>query len=465
MASKNITINKTVGINFFSLILLQGISFFTAPIFLRMLGSEQYGVFAVFSSHVSILSCFMGLGASGGIAVSKYDFPDQYYEFRSSNLLLGTFLSLGIVLIAAIFIQPLSNLFKLSKTFSLLVFLTAFSLFICSFASGAFVYEKKPISNLVSSLSVAVLNIGISFLFIWLLDESERYTARILGYALSHILVALVLWLIVFLKKPTWLNMKFNKYSLRIGFPMIFHTLSNTVLIQSDRIMMQHMQVSSSDIGIYTAYYSLASILTSVLSALNTSWCPYYYDDLKNENWDGLKTKTRRYLEFFTVLTCGFILLSREVALAYAGREYAVGINILPIITIATFFIFMYQFPVNFEMFHKKTRIVAIGTIGAAAGNILLNYFGIKQWGMFGAAIATVLAYLLLFIVHYCVAHRMKEQKFHVYFREYLPWLVLSLLVFSMFYWLADFWYIRWALGAAIGLIEFMRIKKRRSLF
>lgn len=465
MGNRKISINKTVGINIFSLILLQGISFLTAPIFMRLLGTDQYGLFSLFSSRVSIITCFMGLGAAGGLAVSQYDFPNKYYEFRSSNLLLGTFLSFFIILAAVIFINPISRAFGLSKYLSVLIFITSFSLFVSGFASSAFVYEKKPVSNLLSSLSISIMNIGITFFFIWFLRKDERYLARILGYSISNISVSVILWFIIFLKKPAWLNRQYNKYAIQIGFPMVFHTLSNTVLIQSDRIMMQHLNISNSEIGIYTAYYSFSSILIFILTALNTSWCPYYYDDLKEERWDDLKVKIKRYLELFTVLLCGFLLLSREVAIVYAGEEYSSGIDILPVLSISVFFIFMYQFPVNFEMYHKKTNVIAIGTISAAAGNILLNLIGIKLWGMYGAAIATIISYIFLFTAHYIIAKNMRDYKLHMAIMDFMPWLFAATVSFFSFYLLKDFWIVRWGAGAAIGVVEVIKIKKRKSLF
>ncbi len=465
MGEKKISINKTVIINFLSIILVQGISFLTAPIFLRLLGADQYGVFALFTSRVSILSCFMGFGVSSALAVSRYDFKDEYFRFRSSTLLLATLLSAIPIIIAVIFVNPISSLFRLSPFLTILVFVSAFCIFVSNFASSAFAYEKTPIRHMISAVSISLLNVGITFFFFWLLSSDDRYLARIYGYAFSHIGVAVVLWLFLFFKSPTWLNKRYNIYALKIGFPMIFHVLSNSVLIQSDRLMMQHMNITNSEIGIYTAYYSLASLLTVILTALNTSWAPYYFDDLKSEKWEDLKKKTNRYLELFTVLMCGFLLLSREVALAYCGEGYASGIDVLPILALATFFIFMYQFPVNFEIFHKKTKIVAIGTISAATANILLNLIGIKLWGMYGASIATVVSYALLFIAHYIISRNLKDNKFHMQIKDYLPWLTACMAAFAIFYLLGSFWYIRWALGLLLGVFELIRIKKRRSLF
>ena len=48
--------NKNAIFNLLGPILLNGISFFTMPIFTRLLGPAQYGIVAVFTTWVGILS-------------------------------------------------------------------------------------------------------------------------------------------------------------------------------------------------------------------------------------------------------------------------------------------------------------------------------------------------------------------------------------------------------------------------
>ena len=69
--------NKIVTLNILSTILLQGIAFFTVPIFTRMLGADQYGAYSVFFSWVGILTSLMGLGVPSTLAAGRYEFKDS----------------------------------------------------------------------------------------------------------------------------------------------------------------------------------------------------------------------------------------------------------------------------------------------------------------------------------------------------------------------------------------------------
>lgn len=148
-----------------------------------------------------------------------------------------------------------------------------------------------------------------------------------------------------------------------------------------------------------------------------------------------------------------------------ADSSYWIGIKVIPILTFAVYFTFMYQFPVNFEFFHKKTKIIAIGTVGAGVLNIILNFIMIPLWGMYGAAVATAISYLALFFVHYYIVTHMKNNSFHLKINIFIPGLIGMIIGFVAFYILAPWWYIRWGVGILMGCFELYRIYKRKSIF
>ena len=107
-----------------------------------------------------------------------------------------------------------------------------------------------------------------------------------------------------------------------------------------------------------------------------------------------------------------------------------------------------------------------MGTIGAAIVNIILNYLLIPTYGMFGAAIATSLSYLALFIVHYVIVHRLKGvKKYHTSVIAFLPAVAFVSVGVFLFYFLMDNYYIRWMIGFAAGVFELVRVIQRKSIF
>ena len=459
------SINKITILNIISTFLLQGIAFITTPIFTRLLGAAQFGTYSLFNSWVLMLTCIMGIGISSSVGTGLYTYKERYISFRNSVLLSSTLVCLFefiVIVICGPFLSRVTN-FKIELVF--IIGITAFAHYIVNFAHMSFIYEKKAINNFLLSVCLSVISVLLSIFLIVRFDTHLRYLGRIYGVSITYFIMAIIVWIVLFSRKPIGINKEYLKYGVAVGFPIVFHSLSQQILGQSDRVMMQKYGIATTEIGVYSLFYTLSSVLSTILGALNNSWCPFYYDDLNEKNWDVLEKKCKNYIELFTVLSVGFILLSREVSYLMADDSYWTGINIIPILSFAIYFTFMYQFPVNFEFFHKETRIIAIGTIGAGVANIILNTFMIPIWGMYGAAIATALSYLALFFAHYTIVTHMKGYFYHLKLKIFAPG-ILGMLVGTLFFYVfSSYWYVRWGIGLMLGSIEVYRIYKRKSIF
>lgn len=458
-------VNKVTIFNILSTVLIQGINFFTLPIFTRVLGTEQYGLYSVFSSWVALLACVMGLGVQSSIGTGKYHFKNEYYSFRSSVLLFGSLFSILIIFFVTLFIKPIATFLGYGFLTVEMLLWTAFASFIINFAQNAYIYEKKAGVNFGVSVFLTVSTLALSLGLLSVFPAKDLYLSRVFGVGIPYFIIGFILWMVLFLKRPAMLHKRYCIYSITMGIPIVFHLLSQNVLSQSDRVMMQKMNVSNSEIGVYSFFYSFVAVLSTILSALNNSWCPFYYDDLDSENWAELKGKCKNYIELFTVLTAGFLLLAREVGYLLSGEEYSSGMNILPILVLAVYFTFMYQFPVNFEFFHRKTKIIAVGTCSTAILNIILNAIMIPIWGMYGAAIATTVSYFLLFLAHHFIVTHMKGIYYHVKMSIFIKGLFIVFLATFLFYLLSNWWVIRWGIAAIIGTVELVKIIKRKQFF
>ncbi len=57
----------------------------------------------------------------------------------------------------------------------------------------------------------------------------------------------------------------------------------------------------------------------------------------------------------------------------------------------------------NIEFYYERTKEIMYASIGAAVLNIVLNIGFIKAFGYTGAAYTTLICYMVLSLVHYCV--------------------------------------------------------------
>ena len=458
------SISKTVVINIASSVILQGIAFLTTPYFSRALGKEQFGIYSVYNSWVAVLTCIVGLGVTNSLATGKYSFEKDYLNFRSNILILAVGISSVLFLVYLGFIGMVSKMLGFGLGLSSLLYFTAMGRGIISYIQEMMIYEKKPLSNLILSCCVSVSCVALSVVLINI-GTYEKSIGRIYGASFPYIVIALIVAIVIIFQNPIMIKKEYCIYGFAVGTPIVFHLLGHSVLSQADRIVMERSGVENAEIGVYSIYCTVITALRTVLNAINTSWCPFYYDDLNHKDWNALEIKCKNYIELFTALTIAFVLAVRELGMIMGNEEYWGRLEMLPMMVLPVYFTFLYQFPVNFEFYNKKTKIIAAGTVGAATIDLVLNYMLIGRYGMTGAIVASIVSYLLLFCFHLYVAGRINSMSFHMRLKEFIPGIiaVVGAIVASRLLLYKPV--VRWIIALSIGIIEVIKMFKRRSIF
>ena len=455
-------ISITTVYNIISVAVIQGIAFLMTPFVSRIMGDSQYGKYSVLISWVVILTGVLDLGISNTMGLGLYHFKEEYLKYKSSIILYTILICLAISLIV------ISGVFFFGKpgvsvSIATLICCMAFTRIVFNIFQSGCIYEKKAKTNCLVSMTLALLTSALSL--VGILYFNDKYIWKMIGEFIPYIIVVVLFITYIFVNQRPIFKKDYFIFGISVGSPIIFHELARNVLTQSDRIMMEWMNKSDADIGVYSLFYAMCSVLTFILTALNNSWCPFYYDDIRDKQYEKLEVKTKNYIELFSVLTIGFLFLSREVSYLMGDESYRVGINTIPILVMSVFFTFMYMFPVNYEFYHKKTILVSVGSVLAAIINIIMNYLLIPKYNYMGAAVATTVSYLALFVFHQLCAKYIISKDYYLKVRWFIIWTLTVLFTCFMFYFLKDYIIIRWLIGALIGVIEIVRIYKRKSIF
>lgn len=462
-----VSTNSQTFYNFLSTIIRSGVLFITMPLFTRLLGAEQFGEYAIYSSWLAILSCFIGLNIKSSLGAGFYHYGKRYFEFRSSVFGEGICVSI-ILIIVLIVVYPISCEI-ISYSFPIYVFLLveSLALYVLDFINFAWVYEKKAKWNMFLSVTMLFSSSALSVLFIvcWKDIDEQLYLARVIGTIIPQIFFAIVVFFIVTKANRIKYNKEYWRYGITFGMPMVFHLLSQQVLSQSDRIMLKMYGASGVDVGSYSFFCTFVAILTTILGALNNSWCPFLYDDLKRNNIDILNVKVKNYVQIFTAIIVIFLLLSREVSHWFTTEEYWIGIPLIPVLTLVVYITFIYQFAVNYELYCEKPNFIAVGTTAAAITNIIFNICFIPLWGMYGAATATLFSYLVLAMMHICLVKKWAYKRYPLSLKSIWIGLCIVLCAIFIFVFLESLIAFRWGLAILVGLYIILIVRKRRKIF
>ena len=457
--------NRVAFFNILSTMLLRGISMFTAPLFSRLLGTEGYGVVSLYTVWVGVAAIAFTLQTNGTLVNARIEYPeDQQHKYQSSVMTLSLLFFLLCSGVTIAFLPQVSALLKLHWVLILLILFHSFGSYCVNFLNSKFTYEFKADWNMYVSVGITLSTIVLSVILILLMPAHINYYGRVLALALVYGGMGIGVCTYVLLKGRTFYNREYWTLALTLALPVVFYSLSDLALGQCDRVMLQQM-MNESMVGQYSMAYNFGGIMFTIFGALNNTWPPFYFEDMKQKRQSAMRAQAGHFLELFTVLSVGFILLAPEVYHVFARWDFWAGTPLIPIFVTSYYLNFLCTFPVNYEYFHKKTKAVAVITVSTSMLNIGLNYVLIRQFGVAGAALATALSHGVQFISHYIyVRYILKKGDYPFGIRLWAKYVLAYFGMVAVVYLMEGAGLVRWGVGAAIGLWELWRIRKRKVL-
>lgn len=462
MSSKSIS--KSVVWQLAGKLSLQGLAFFTAPVFTRLLTTADYGYVSLYTSWCSIISIFVAMEVAGSIGNARIKYNGtNIYEYLSSILTL-TIIPFGVFLVIALaFNSFLAPLLGLRRDLVILVVLNAYASFLISLLVAKLdAYKQVEKSALVSFFQSLVI-IAISIVFV-VRSEDNRAFIKIYSQAVPTILIGLSVFVIVYSKGRCFWKSAYNKFCLGLALPLIGHSIAGLVFTQCDKLMLQKIQ-NESELGIYSITYTLCNILLIIYMAFNNAWVPFYYDFKRQEKTEGILLHTKRYLKLFTLICVGFMLLSMDVFKLLTPESYWSGINAIPLFVLSVYFNYLYLFPANFEFYNCMTKLVPIGTVSSAIINVIMNALLIPRYSIYGAVTGSLVSHIFLFGIHEVFAKFVVKKKYEYNLMLFIPWISIMVVFSVLFYILKDLWIIRWIMSLGVGSYLLYGIIKNKSIF
>ena len=167
-----------------------------------------------------------------------------------------------------------------------------------------------------------------------------------------------------------------------------------------DRIFLSSM-IGLEATGVYTVAYTMGALIGIVHDALLKVWSPEFYKRIKDAT---VQTKIKilkfKYLYIVgSILMYGvFLLVMPFVFEVMVDEKFHEGYKIIPIVALGLTFEALRKLFIGYHYNLGKNNRIAVITISAGIINAGLNYLLIPTYGIMGAAYATLLAYIVVFI-------------------------------------------------------------------
>lgn len=378
-----------------------GCKFLSMPFLVRLLTSEQYGIYSVFLSWLQIITLFATLNLHAGVYNNAmYKFPDQRSSYTSASQSLSAICTFACLAIYLLFQNAWDSLFGIEPIYTILIFIQL--LFTESFMlwSGRQRYEYKYVSLLIYTALLAVLYMIFPVVAAAIFPQKHRLTAVIVSGVIVQVCIGLGFMIYNYIKGKTFYHREYWIYSLKFNIPLIPHYLSGIVLGQADRVMIKKY-IGASEAGIYSFTYNISLVINIITGSINNAIIPYTYEKLKNRDYKNLKK-----ISVFLVLMIGgmclaFSAIAPELLKLFATEEYYDAVYLVPIISLSSYFTFLYSLFGNVEFFFEANKFITMASITGAIVNVILNYILMPIFGYYAAGYTTLFCYILFSLGHY----------------------------------------------------------------
>lgn len=444
---KKSLLNKAIHYTFSSFI-NKGTAFLVLPVISNFLAPGEYAVYALMALFSSIASLFYQAGIHQSLMTFYHKTDDNQYKSSLVNtsfltiILNGLFLTILIIL----FRTPITNLILSSDSvlasryaylliwFSIISFLTVIkgiTLALLNIRQDSKHFSHLSLSTNVVFIPLFIISALLGFLTLDILVKilfiSSLSSAIFACYHLQQIISELN----INSTRRIIFSWKMLKEILPFSIVLIPATISILLLQSADRYMLSILSPDKfHDTGIYAISYKVGMILSLLTSVFDLVFFPFI---LKLGNSNLAKYHLKRVYNFYMVIGSivgiGIIMFSQEIFLLFNPR-YAEGGKFVFIGVISVFMHGLANIIVLGLYILRKSKKISAGIIIGALINIGLNYILIPEHGMFGAGIASILAYLFIVIYDLFVTERIFAVGYNLFY------LLIVTMIFGLISWL-----------------------------
>lgn len=389
------------------------ISFFLIPIYTNTLTASEYGTVDLVATISTIAVPILTLNISESVMRFNLDKGVDRNKITKIGIVI-----LLIGMLVGIVIIPASNLFDQIADFaSLIYFYVLFSaasqVFLCDLR-GKEMLVQYSIGNVLNTFLIAAFN--ILFLLVFKLGTRGYLLAYTLAFGIVTVYALFVgkgykAIKAVFDFKKAW-------EMLRYSLALIPNSFMWWIMNSSDHIMVTSM-IGVAANGIYAISYKLPTLISTITQIFTQAWS---YSAIREEGAiDEVEYSNRVFRTMIAVvMLIGICMMaiSKPFLRIYVSQEYYSAWQYTPFLTIGCVYLTLASFIATSYTVHKDSLGFLLSGLFGALLNILLNSLLIPAIQIYGAALATCVSYIAVFVFR--AFHTRKYLRYNVMTKEFV---------------------------------------------
>lgn len=376
-------------------------SFIMLPVYTRYLTPADYGVLELLSMTIEVIGMVAGIGLAS--AVFKFYADARETEEKNRVVTTAAWGSVGLAALASslgIAFAPLLSRVVIGEAgnpayfriFFLIYLLQSFEyvpLMLMRAQQRSRLFVAINVTKLVAMLSLNIYFVVHLRMGVMGVLTSNLITAALLATGLTAYLVRQAG---IRFSLPTFRAMA------RFGNPMVLWSLGTFVLVFSDRFFLNHY-VGTAEVGIYSLAYKFAFVVSSLAYApFRMNWDAQRFEVARRPDAQEVYERVFLYLNLSVgTVALGIALFVRDFLGVMSDPAFLPAHQVVPVLLAAQIAFIWVNF-CNLGLFLKsKTPVMGAIAVAGVLVTLGLNFLLIPRFGIWGAAWATLAAYVLRF--------------------------------------------------------------------
>lgn len=391
-----------------SSLLVKAIGFLLLPIYTFYLTPEHYGI-------IELVNSFIGV-ATFIVSFSLYSSAIRYYtDYKGDNhkikrfygtLVTFNFLSgLLFTLFGLVFKEILIKFFFEGISFYPIIFIAIITLIFDSLHT----MHQSILQGIQSGKKLTIINIIFFFISIVLkLIFIAWFKLGAVGFLYAQLIVYALysFFIIIDLKKNNMFEFTIDfiilKEALSYSIPIMPHNLSSSIATFMSRIFL-NINSTLATVGVYSVASQFGMLIDTIQASVNKAFLPWFYENMNIGDENSKKEVVNlSYLlmKFYSIVYMTIGMFSQEIILFMTNKKYIMAWTTIPLLVMGYSIKSMYYFYVDILFFYKQaSKKIFIATLSGSISDVIIAYILIPKLGMYGAAIAFVIARIITVII------------------------------------------------------------------
>lgn len=405
------TLVKDTGLFAISTFGSQILVFLLTPLYTSILATEEYGIADLIFSTVVFVYPILTLAISEAtlrFAIEKDENKNKVFTNSIWFVIMSTLLLL-------ILTPALKYIYKGVSDYWL-VFVGAYLFFnihhvLSNFIKGIGKTKIYAAQGLIQTISIIICNILFLVVFKWGLKG--YLFSMYVGYIIPSIII-IIAGRISQYSFPLAIDMALLKQMLRYCIPMIPTLVAWAINANIDKYMIIGFW-GLGESGIYSVAHKIPTLMTTVLSVFTQAWQLSAISNYGDADEGDYYTNVYRNLNIVSVLGCfAIFFLTKPLSSFLFVNDYYIAWRFVPFLTLSALFSSNGGFISAAFKAAKKTNILFYTVLIGSLMNVILNFILIQVIGTIGAAISTMVGFLVIWLFRMIMVQKIVKIKISV---------------------------------------------------